>query len=73
MAINAIKELFAKWSSDHAVLQDQSRAIASVEDENVKLKSENKMMKDYLCSKDPSAPFCSGSNSGPASDPASEK
>ncbi len=63
--IEAVKELFDQD-------QKQGRKIASLEEENDLLKEEvetiksknesleqkNKMMEDYLCSKDPSAPFC---------------
>lgn len=36
----------------------QDRQIASLKEEVDELKSENEMMKAYLCSKDPDAPFC---------------
>ncbi|MDG0817663.1 tail fiber domain-containing protein [Bdellovibrio svalbardensis] len=58
MLINGFKEFYARWFEDHKVLMDQSRRISSVEEENKQLKSENKMIKSYLCKKDPEAPFC---------------
>lgn len=36
----------------------QDREIASLKDEVEDLKSENEMLKSYLCTKDPDAPFC---------------
>lgn len=67
--IQSIKEFFGIYEEDKKV---QGRKIASLEEENNLLKEEvesvksknksleqrNKMMEDYLCSKDPSAPFC---------------
>jgi hypothetical protein len=43
-AVNAIKELYSKWT-----LHDQELA---------RLKRENAQLKSYLCSKDPQAAFC---------------
>jgi hypothetical protein len=64
--IESIKEIY----NNHIVkLWDdqkrQDRAIASIKEENkklnqdnLKLKNENEMIKSYLCQKDPKAPFC---------------
>ncbi|EQC52397.1 endosialidase chaperone [Bacteriovorax sp. DB6_IX] len=38
--------------------KEQQRIIASLEDENKRIKDENAMIKAYLCQKDPNAPFC---------------
>jgi hypothetical protein len=46
--INSVKDLYHQWMDDS---QDLHREISS-------LKSENKAMKEYLCAKDPQAPFC---------------
>lgn len=43
MLINAIKELYAKWSSDHEQIENQKRDIASLKADNEELK--NKAMK----------------------------
>ena len=60
--INAVKELYAKWSSDSQVVH---REIASLKEENTQIKkenadikAENAAIKSYLCQKDASAPFC---------------
>ncbi len=67
--IQAIKEFFGIYQEDKVI---QDRKIASVEEENQKLKSkvkdlenknrkiqsENDAIKAYLCGKDSSAPFC---------------
>ncbi|AYF43955.1 endosialidase chaperone [Halobacteriovorax sp. BALOs_7] len=39
-------------------VDENSRDIASLKEENEQIKAENQMLKDYLCSKDPQAPFC---------------
>ncbi len=52
VAINAIKELYAKWEADHRDLAQQKQQIASLERkielENIALRSENKALKDRL-------------------------
>ena len=47
--INSIKELYAKWFADHKVLEQQARQIATVKEENEKLKAQaaqEKLAKD---------------------------
>ncbi|MCM2352917.1 MAG: tail fiber domain-containing protein [Pseudobdellovibrio sp.] len=67
--INAIKDLYKEFLGLQTEQVNQARQIASLnqklEDENVKLKEENaaqskelQSVKFYLCTKDPSAPFC---------------
>ena len=46
--VNAIKDLYKKWFDDSEGLHEEVD----------KLKKENTELKAYLCSKDPSAPFC---------------
>src|ERR1035437_863997 len=46
--INAVKELYHRWSGDS---QEIHRELSSV-------KAENAAIKAYLCSKDPTAPIC---------------
>ena len=46
--IEAVKELYYKWTQDSEVLHQKVQV----------LEQENKALKDYLCVKDPSAPFC---------------
>lgn len=67
--IIAIQELHAQVQSNkemfmvmqeglQAQVEENSRNIASLAEEVEELKSENKMLKSYLCAKDPAAPFC---------------
>lgn len=64
--INAIKDLNSKIEENiktyqvmhEGILQDHERRIASLEEENEQIKSENKMMKQFLCEKYPEAEFC---------------
>lgn len=49
--IEAIKSIFNR-------LTHVERGVSSLQTENEKLKNENAELKQYLCSKDPSAPFC---------------
>lgn len=46
-------------SAIKALHEKHNREIASVKEENAKLKSENEIIKAYICSKDPEAAFCS--------------
>lgn len=46
--VNAIKELYHKWTQDSEVLHQKVQ----------NLEAENRAMRDYLCQKDPGAPFC---------------
>ncbi|MGI4992182.1 tail fiber domain-containing protein [Halobacteriovorax sp. GFR7] len=53
------KKMFNFMSSGiESKVDGNSREIASLKEENAEIKAENKMLKDYLCSKDPEAPFC---------------
>ncbi|MFG1481685.1 tail fiber domain-containing protein [Halobacteriovorax sp. HFRX-2_2] len=53
------KKMFNFMSSGiETKVDENSREIASLKEENAEIKAENKMLKDYLCSKDPEAPFC---------------
>ncbi|MFG1503883.1 tail fiber domain-containing protein [Halobacteriovorax sp. ZH5_bin.2] len=53
------KKMFNFMSSGiESKVDENSREIASLKEENAEIKAENKMLKDYLCSKDPEAPFC---------------
>lgn len=64
--INAVKELYQKWFTDSQSLHREIASVkteldsksAKLEAENQKLSEQNKMMKQYLCAKDPDAPFC---------------
>jgi len=68
--VKAIKEMFARWQSDSHDLHEEIqslkfREIATIKKENQELKDKVKQkekemaqMQDYLCKKDPSAPFC---------------
>jgi trimeric autotransporter adhesin len=49
--IEAIKSIFDR-------LTHVERGVSSLQTENEKLKNENAELKKYLCSKDPSEPFC---------------
>jgi hypothetical protein len=55
LIVKAIQDLYKKWFDDS---QKIHREISSLKEENAQIKSENQMMKDYLCQKDPAAPFC---------------
>ncbi|MGZ3769313.1 MAG: hypothetical protein ACXWRG_06605, partial [Bdellovibrio sp.] len=39
MLINAVKELYSKWSEDHQDLETHGREIASLKEENAELKA----------------------------------
>ncbi|WPU64939.1 tail fiber domain-containing protein [Peredibacter starrii] len=56
--IEAIKELHTKVMALVTASDKHSREIASIKEENKQLKSENALMKTYLCEKDPKASFC---------------
>jgi len=53
--IAALKEFYALWLSDS---QAQSREIAMLKEKSDKLEQQNKILKEYLCEKDPSAKIC---------------
>lgn len=56
--IESIKTLAQKFEKLFESDEKQNREIASLKSENKTLKSDNEMMKAYLCQKDPKAPFC---------------
>lgn len=63
--VNAVKELYHKILGHDAELEKHAREIASIKEENELLKQQNadkdkqlKDIRDYLCTKDPSAPIC---------------
>lgn len=58
----AIQELNAKHKKEMAkqkeLNQEKDSEIDALVEVTEKLKTENEMLKDYLCDKDPEAPFC---------------
>lgn len=64
--VNKNIAMFERMSGLEEQVKENSRAIASLKEENNemkkkldKLESENQMLKSYLCQQDPQAPFCS--------------
>ncbi|WP_374028912.1 tail fiber domain-containing protein [Bdellovibrio bacteriovorus] len=60
--INAVKDMYQRFTER---FDSQDRSIASIKSENeeikiqnMQLKNENSAIRDYLCKKDPAAPFC---------------
>ncbi|WP_412471134.1 tail fiber domain-containing protein [Halobacteriovorax sp. RT-2-4] len=53
-----VAPLIEATKAQQILIEKNSREIANLKEENTEFKAENKMLKDYLCSKDPEAPFC---------------
>ena len=56
--IEAVKELYAKFINHEEQIENQSRRIANLEEQNAVKDKEIKDLKAYLCAKDPSAVIC---------------